>query len=389
MARRDYGTGTIVPRGPHRWQIKLSLAPDPFTGKRRRPTFTIDGSKRDAQIALRKALGERDQGIDVSPQKVTVGEWLTRWLARHHGEGNISKVTHTRYEVAVRAHLVPSLGDIKLRDLRRDHVADLKTRWLTGEGSTATRPQSAATVRKQLNVLRQALDGAVEAGLIALNPAGPVKSPPLPTHDEKRALTETEIRALLDVAAGGRLDVPIRFAIATGIRQGELLGMRWSDLDVERSVVHVRRSLSRAGTAEFNEPKAKSRRTLELSEATLQVLRRHRLAQNEHRLLLGESWQDGGLMFPSTVGSPWQARNFYRAFKISVVARTSIDDVDTVTWHTLRHTAASHWLMAGVTSFEVARRLGHASTNITERVYAHLLPGGQQKSAHALDHLVG
>jgi len=144
-----------------------------------------------------------------------------------------------------------------------------------------------------------------------------------------------------------------------------------------------------ARTAEFNEPKARSRRTLELSEATLQVLRRHRLAQNEHRLLIGESWQDDGLMFPSSRGTPWGGKNFYRAFKVRVVARSSIEDVGTVTWHTLRHTAASHWLMAGVTTFEVARRLGHGSTNITERVYAHLLPGGQQKSAHALDHLVG
>ena len=184
------------------------------------------------------------------------------------------------------------------------------------------------------------------------------------------------------------MEVAIRFSIATGIRQGELLGLRWSDFDPERKLIHIRRSLSRVGRGEFNEQKARSRRTLELSDATVRILRAHRVAQSECRLQLGDIWQDHGLMFPSSVGTPWGARNFLRGFK-DLLLETEIPNPDEIVWHSLRHTAASHWLMAGVTPFEVARRLGHSSTNITERVYAHLLPGGQQKSAHALDHLIG
>lgn len=237
-------------------------------------------------------------------------------------------------------------------------------------------------------VLRQGLDLAIDSGIIARNPATGIKAPPLPPDGEKRALTEAELRLLIDAAGGTRLQVPVRFAVATGLRESELLALRWGDLESHRSVVHVRRSLSRIGKAEYNEPKSRSRRTLELSEATIELLRRHRVTQNEHRLQLGAVWEDHDLIFASLVGTPWMQRNFYRDFK-AVLAKTEIADQESVTWHTLRHTAASHWLMAGVTPFEVARRLGHSSTNITERVYAHLLPGGQQKSAHVMDHLIG
>ncbi len=214
--------------------------------------------------------------------------------------------------------------------------------------------------------------------------------PPRPAaaSPERRALSDSEVKQLLKAVAGTRLDVPIRISLATGIREGELLGLRWRDLDPQRKTINIHRSLSRVGVGEFNQPKAHSRRTLELSDVTLAILREHRADQNEQRLRLGEVWEDSDLIFGSTFGTPWGARNLLRAYRVAL-SRTAVVNVHEVTWHTLRHTAASHWIGAGVPSFEVARRLGHSSTSITERTYSHLLPGGQQRSAHVMDALIG
>lgn len=125
------------------------------------------------------------------------------------------------------------------------------------------------------------------------------------------------------------------------------------------------------------EPKTHSRRTIELSDVTLDILRHHRVSQHQRRLQLGKAWEDGDLIFTSEVGSRLHPSNLRRAY-IAAVKRSGVDDPAAVGFHTLRHTAASLWLMSGVSLFEVARRLGHSSTNITATRYGHLLPGGQQ-----------
>ena len=138
----------------------------------------------------------------------------------------------------------------------------------------------------------------------------------------------------------------------------------------------------------FRTPKtANSRRTIEVSGATIQLLGAHRIRQAEHRLQLGALWQENGLVFPSLIGTPWLARPFYRGYR-GVLASSDIQDVATVNWHTLRHTAASQWLRHGADIFSVSRRLGHASASFTMDVYAHLLKGQQKQAAEALDYLL-
>ena len=384
----SYGTGRIEKRGRRSWRVTVELNRDALTGRRRRRRFAVKGTRRDAQRALRDALAERDRRFEGPPATLTVAEWVRGWLRRRHLDGHITDVTHARYAVAVETHLVPAFRKLKVRDLRPDHIADLKTAWLTGRDSTTDRPLSAARVKRQLGVLWQTLEEAVQAGLLTHNPASSVKAPPLATTEEHRALTEDEIRHLLAAASGRSLDVPIRFSLATGVRQGELLGLPRSNVDSDRQAVHIRRALSRSGTAQFTKPKAHRRRSLELSAVTVDLLRAHRVRQNEHRLQLGQAWADHGLVFPSARGTPRSPRNLLRAFR-RLLARSAIAAPETATWHTLRDTAASHWLAAGVSTFEVSRRLGHSSTNLTERVYSHLLPGGQERSTHALDHLLG
>jgi integrase len=193
---------------------------------------------------------------------------------------------------------------------------------------------------------------------------------------EQRALTEEEISTLLTAAEGTRFAAPIRFTLASGLRQSELLALKWTDVDFDGCLAHVR------GTKT-----AKSRRAVELSAVTITTLRTHRRQQARTRLRRGSAWQDHGLVFPSTAGTPWFKRMFYRDYR-AVVDRSGIMSPATVTWHTLRHTAATQWLRHGADVFSVSRRLGHASAAFTMDVYGHLLKGQQQQAAEALDTLL-
>ncbi len=170
MSRRDYGSGTIAERRPGRWLITIESGRDPQTGKRERRRFSVSGTRRDAQKALREALRQRDTGTRAGPDKITLGEWLTAWLARHQAEGHIAPKSHDRYRVIIQRHLIPALGRLRLQDLRPDHIGDMQARWLSGQTSTASQALSGATVHKRLVVPRRALAEAVRSGIIIRDP---------------------------------------------------------------------------------------------------------------------------------------------------------------------------------------------------------------------------
>lgn len=367
---------TIWTKTEDRHVIRIELPRDPASGKRRRVSRTVRGTKRDAKRAARKMLMERDHGIDISPNKITLADWLTRWLKRRHGEGHIGYQIFERYEGIIQRHFIPSMGHVHLTELRADQIANLKDAWLTGDGSTAAAPLSPATVYKHLNVLRKSLADAVSSGIINHNPTDFVTAPSPKGLSEQRALDSDEIVQLLSACRETRYDAPVRLTLATGLRRGELLSLKWTDLDLDGKSLSCRGSKS-----------ANSRRTIELSASTVMLIRRHKQEQLERRLRLGPVWQEHGLVFPSTVGTPWLRRTFYRDYKKSV-SKSDLSDPDTVKWHTLRHTAASQWIRRGVDIFTVSRRLGHASASFTMDVYAHLLKGQQRQAAEALDGLL-
>ncbi len=382
MSRRDHGSGSIAKRTSGNWLVSVELPQDAITGRRRRRRFTVRGSKRDAQRALREALRERDHG-GVEPSRITTVEWLIRWIERRARDGEIAPRTAINYRAIIAHHLAPALGTVLLQDLRTEHVVAVKA----AAGTTL----SPATVRTILGVLRQALREAAALELISRNPAEAVASPPprAGATRERRALNEEEIAGLLAAAEGTVFDAPIRFALATGVRQGELLGATWESTDLETRSFVVRQTLAQLG-GEFQmlPPKTRNaRRTVALSAATVTMLRRHRAAQNALRLQLGRAWEDGGLVFPSDTGAPWNRHNFYSGFR-RVLVRSDVVAPETVNWHSLRHTAASLWLRAGVDVFTVSRRLGHGSASFTMDTYGHLLRGQQQAAAEALDHLI-
>ena len=381
---RSAGTGSIESRGENRWRVTV------FRGRNgqrevQRYRLTVVGTRKEAEQALRTELAKRDRGIDVTPQRVTIAEWLTRWLEAHATTRDLEESTRVRYERVIRRQLVPALGHRTLQSLRPVHVQEFY----------AQSSLSVSARRRSHVVLSRALDDAVRAQLLALNPAHGV-SPPSERRqrdrlDEQRALDDGELRALLDQARGTAHEAPLRLTLATGLRQGELLALRWSDLDLEAGTLTVARNaqiLAASGVL-FRPPKTRNaRRTLEISPATITLLRLHRAQQHEHRLRLGRAWADGDLVFPSAIGTPWFPRNFYRGYK-RLVERSGIARPQEVVWHTLRHTAATHWIKAGVDIHIVSRRLGHASAAFTMDTYGHLLSGMQKRASEVMDHLLG
>ena len=311
MARRDYGSGSIEPRGKNRWRVEIALAPDPLTGGRRRPGGSpSEGRSSRLSEHFAKRSMERDNG-GVDPNRITVAEWLSRWLERRIEDGAVGPRAAENYRAIVKRHLVPAVGSHRLQDLRSDQVIELK--------ANIARTLAPPTVHKILGLLRQSLEAAVVGQLLSRNPAASVPSPSLAgVTRERRALDDAEIGELLIAATGTALRCPA--PICTGHRRTTKRDSRGAlERDRPRSD-RLRRQSGRCSTlpvsSDLLPPKTRnSRRAIELSAGTVATLKRHRAAQNEARLQLGSAWADLDLVFPDALGGFQHRRTFFSGFR--------------------------------------------------------------------------
>ncbi len=195
-------------------------------------------------------------------------------------------------------------------------------------------------------------------------------------------------RRLLATAEGGPHYEAIYLALATGLRRGELLALRWSDIDLDRRELRVRRTVREIpgqGSVVMEPKTPRSRRPVALSEQAVGVLRSHRVQQHERRLKLGEAWVDHDLVFPTAVGTPWVARNMLRGFWKAAESA----GLERLTFHTRRHSAASLMAQAGVPVTSISAQLGHANPSVTQSIYSHVLPGMQDEAAQRLAVVLG
>ena len=389
--------GHIRPQGDGSWEIKFDLGRDPLTGRRVTKYVTFRGTKRKAQEELTRLLGQRNDGSYVEPTKMTVAQYLNHWLEADI-DRRVAARTAARYREIVEKNIIPRLGHVPVRKLTAVHIeafeAELQREgWVKArakqkvkEGEEAPiqekRGLSAQTALHVHRTLSQALGHAVRLGVLFKNPARQVK-PPRPPSREIKILDKNEITTLLNAAKAVGLYVPVLVAVTTGMRRGELLALRWSDIDPTAALLTVNRSLERIkGKFGFKSPKTKtSMRTITLPTITVQALGRHLKEQHEARLKLGLGRDPRGLVFARPDGQPMDADTLSKAFRRLVASAK----VTPITFHGLRHTHISHLLMEGFHAKVVSERAGHAHVNITLGVYAAYIPSMQTDVARRVD----
>ena len=369
-------------RGNDSWAVVVNLGRDPVTGRRRQLWRSVKGTKREAEALLVQLLHQRDTGIDQLPGRLTTGDYLERWLG-DYARTNTAPRTFETYESIVRKHLVPALGSIVISKLRPQHIQNYYSRALNARGATTKKLLSNRSVLHHHRVLREALSHAVRWQILTRNPADAVE-PPRVERKEIPVPSPDALDKLLQAAQATPLYDLVHIAIMTGLRQGELLGLRWQDIDLGGRTLSVNQSLQwlRGVGPTFRSPKThRSRRPVVLSAATVQLLRRHRQQQLEDRLRLGPDYSDIGLVFCQPTGSPIDPSNFRRTWR-----RILKDaDVGHVRFHDLRHAHATQLLMAGIHPKIVQERLGHSSISMTMDTYSHVLPALQAEAVEKLE----
>jgi len=372
--------GHIRPRGKGAWELKYDVGIDPLTGRRVTKYATVRGPKRDAQRELRRRLEAVDQGRHADPGKLTLGAWLGQWSELVRNEVSIR--TWEAYAEIVKNHLVPALGALPLGKVQPVHIQSYYA-----EASTAGRCDgrgglSPQTICHHHGVLSAALKRARSLRLIATNPAEDVKRPKVERREIEH-LEPGDAAKLLQAATGLRLRTPIFIALATGLRRGELLALRWCDLDLDRGNLTVARALEQTRDGlRFKAPKTKrSRRTITLSPSAIELLRNHRAQQAKERLALGLGKDSRGLVFTRLDGSLMNPKSFSKDFA-RLVKKTGIRRV---TFHGLRHTHFTNLLREGVHPKIASERAGHASVAITLDIYSHAVPGLQEDAALRID----
>jgi len=375
-ARRRRGTGSIVPLGKDIWRVQLYTGKGP-DGKYHRQVETVKGRKSDAERRLRELLGNLDKGAYTPPGKLTVAQHLDNWLAGYVAT-NCSARTMDGYKSIIKHHLAPNLGHFLLRQ-----VSPQAIQLYYGK---ACQKLSARTVHHQHRVLSEALKYAVRQGLLVRNPCELV-DPPRPRRKAMRTLDPTEVNALVQAAEDSYYFPVIYTALSTGLRQAELLALRWRDLDLGIiPSVSVNRVLYRNnGKYEYHEPKtAHSRRLVEMTPKLAAFLKGYRQIREALWRELGNELNLDDLVFTNVKGNPICSSSLDRDFG-RVLKRAGLKNVR---FHDLRHTFASLMLMRGAKPKVISEALGHSSVAFTMDVYSHILQGMQSEAMILLDEVL-
>lgn len=362
--------------GP-RYYVRVEVGRDPVTG---RPIQKHEPggyrTKTEARKAARDVASRIDREAYAPPSKMTVGDYLFDWITTAAGNGRIRPGTASLYETVRRAYIVPRIGQVTLQSLRAQHL-DSAYADLLARGGRGGRPLAPKTVRHAHTLLHKALADAVKKGMISSNPAD-VADSPKPRRQEMKTWTAEELGSYLRHVEGDRLYAAWRLAATTGMRRGELLGLRWKDVDLDRGRLSITQTLVLIDNKPcLSTPKTESgRRSIALDAETLAILRGHRSSVVQERLALGLGMSPTDLLFTSVDGAPLHPDWFGRTFTRHAMAA----GLPPIRLHDLRHTFATLALDAGVKVWDVSDILGHANISITLDLYRHAVPDTQAET---------
>ncbi|MEV7012258.1 site-specific integrase [Streptosporangium sp. NPDC051022] len=368
--RRPQGEGSVHQRKDGLWAGVVDLG---FVdGKRNRRTV-YGHTEREALNKLAELRDAQRKGQNFAAKPRKFADWLDEWIETKRRQGT-RPLTLRGYRQLIKDHVKPALGRKQL-----DKLAPTDVRRLIE--AKAESGLSAATVKQVHGLIRNALGDAEREELVHRNVAKLVK-PPSVRREEARGLTIEEAKRLLTAIEGDRLEAFWICALTLVLRRGELLGLRWDDIDFANGLLAVRQTLQRAdGSPRFVDPKTdRSRRVVPAPEPTLAALRKHKRAQAAEQLAAGKRWQNHGLVFPSTIGTPIEPGNLNTRWR----ATRKNAGLHWLRLHDLRHACVSFLLASGASPRTVMKTLGHSQTGLTMNTYTHVLPDIERAAVDAV-----
>lgn len=372
MSRERYGEGSAYLRKDGRYSGYLVL-------QNHQRRYFYGKTKKEVVDHIKKAQREQEQGELVPASRQTVRQFLDFWLETVK-KPRIKQSSYIKYRKAFTYHILPELGHIQLQKLSAEHLDVFYAKLLAKNKS----PKSIKDIH---GILHGALHYAVKRKRLARNVADDVDVPRASRYTSQ-VIGKDQVHTLLEAAQGSRLETLLIVALATGMRRGELLALRWSDVDFEAKSLHVQRTVERVKKVGYveSEPKTNAgRRAIPLPQFVRSALKKHQATQAALRLEAGEEWMNRDLVFPNLVGDYLYPDNVSAEFK-KLVAKAGLPPMR---FHDLRHSTATILLAMGVHPKVVQEILGHARISMTMDTYSHMLPVLQREAMDGLDALFG
>ena len=371
--RRAKGSGAIRKRGDS-WQIRY-LAPPDSDGKRKNISETVKGLRKEAERVLRLRTGAIESGSYVEKTSETAEQFFNEWL-KTYAAHNTSPRTQQDYAGHIKRYVTPEIGQIPLQSLRPQHIQSM-------ENSIFEKGLSGTTALHVHRIVKQSLEHAVQWEKLVRNPAASIKAP----RPTKRRVSMWDLKTISRfkaVSMTSTYNQIFETALITGMRRSELLGLKWSAIDLETGKLKVLNTLQRItgkGLVEGIPKTDKSRRSIKLGQDIVKIFRKIQTAQVEARLAAGSLWQQTDFVFTKPDGAPIDPDSVTHEFT-RIIRENELPKLN---FHGLRHAHATLLLTSGIHPKVVSERLGHSNIGITLDTYSHVLPSLQEEAADAIE----
>ena len=358
------------------YELTVEAERDPETGKRQRYYKRVNGTEKEAKAELRRMITEVEQNIAIRKLPKKVGEWMDEWLELY--VPNIAETTRIGYKNKIKCYIKPYLGDILLQSLKAHHIQKMINDMIA-------KGLSPKNVRDTYNNINAAMKKALLFRMISYNPCEGVTLPKLKRYRAK-IYNIKNIHKLLAIAEGTDMYLPVFLCVTFGLRRGELLALRWSDIDFKTKTLSVRNNMVRGENGFIiKAPKSESGiRDISFGEDTLEILREAKKQYFDDMCSYGAGFQNLNFVIRQADGSPLKPDSMTQKWERFV----QDNRLPHIRLHDLRHSNATALISAGVNPRVVQQRLGHADVNITLNTYTHVLPEMDIEAAQILDSLV-
>lgn len=371
-------------KGELKYQVIIEAPADKVTGKRNRQYFTISGNKKKAEKFLRDTLTELENHTFVKPVDVLTKEWLNQWYTMYL-EDNLSASTLRGYRYQIDTYLIPSLGNIPIQNLSTMQIQKLVND-LKQESPVSHKPMSSKSVKNIFINLSAALDKAVDLDMLKKNPCQKVELPKCEKH-EVQVYDEKEVEKLIRCATGTDMELIIMLSLSLGLRRGEMIALRWTNVDLKNGIVHIRENRVEGlnGTVVTKKPKSQAGiRDIPLSDSLIELLKEHKEKYAAVQKKYGVGYNNDDYVICQAKGQPYKPFSFTKKF------RTFLDknNLRHIRYHDIRHTNASIMLSQGISPKVAQQRLGHSDFSTTMNIYSHVMKKVETEAAQKLDEVL-